>query len=385
MKSNKIAADPLTEGDLPLEFRAGPKAPRSSRTAVLAVLVIFGVSGVMLWPKIAPLMANPSDSVRVDAATPITPAQSAPIIAALGHLEPAGGVVAVTPPRAARDANITAILVPSGADVRRGDPLAILETLPRAKATLAQAEAEVALRRAELARAQRAVAAGKAETEAQIALVRTRLNGAARALARGDQLAARDTLTPAKLDELQTAHDALADELTQAEAQMVRLSGPIADHPDVMAAQAALAAAEASRVLAQTDVDEATVRSPANGRIVTIPTRLGEPAPASGLMRLAVDGPMVAVLEVHQDQIHLVRTGADVSLQSPAFVGELIGNVVQIGLEVQRQAVFSADPAANSDARVFEVRVQLDPGASAVARRLINLQVLASIATGTAS
>jgi hypothetical protein len=34
---------------------------------------------------------------------------------------------------------------------------------------------------------------------------------------------------------------------------------------------------------------------------------------------------------------------------------------------------------------VFEVRVQLDPGASAVARRLINLQVLASIATGTAS
>jgi HlyD family secretion protein len=382
MKSDKMAGDILAEGDLPLEFRAGQKAPRSSRTVILALVVIFGVSSVMLWPKIAPLIAMPSDQTAAIAAPPIT---TAPTVAALGHLEPAGGVVAVTPPRASRDANVTALLVASGAEVRRGDPLAVLETLPRAKATLAQAAAEVALRQAELARAQRAVMAGKAETEAQIALVQTRLDGAARALARGDQLAARDTLTPAKLDELQTAHDALADELTQAEAQMVRLSGPVKDHPDVMAARAALAAAEASRVLAQTDVDEATVRAPTDGRIVAIPTRLGEPAPASGLMRLAVDGPMVAVLEVHQDQIHLVRTGAEVALQSPAFVGELTGQVVQIGLEVQRQAVFSADPAANSDARVFEVRVQLDPDASAIARRLINLQVLASIATGTAS
>jgi HlyD family secretion protein len=269
--------------------------------------------------------------------------------------------------------------------VLRGEPLAVLETLSRAESALARAEAELAMRRAELALARRSVSASKAETEAQIALAATRLKGTARALARGYQLAVHDTLTPAKLEELQTAHEALSDELRLAEAQRVRLSGKVEDHPDVMAARAALAAAEATRLLAETDVAEATVQAPADGRIVAIPTRPGEPSPAGGLMRLAVAGPMVAVLEVHQDQIHLVQMGAPVWLHSPAFVGELRGQVVQIGIEVKRQAVFAADPAANMDARVFEVRVQLDQDASAAAHQLINLQVLASITAGSAS
>jgi HlyD family secretion protein len=385
MKSDKIAMGALTEGDLPLNVRAEGKVRRWNwRRMVLGALVVAGITGALIWPRIAPLIAMPETRVAAEA-VPDQTVQTDSVVAALGHLEPAGGVVAVTPPRGSRDATVSAILVTSGADVRRGDALAVLETLSRAEGALAQADAEVAMRLAELARARRAVTAGKAETEAQIALVRTRLDGAARALTRGDQLIARDALTPAKLEELQTAHDALADELTRAEAQRVRLYGPVEDHPDVMAARGALAAAEAARLLAETDVDEATVRAPADGRIVAIPTRLGEPAPADGLMRLAVEGPMVAVLEVHQDQAHLVQTGAPVTLQSPAFVGELTGRVVQVGIEVQRQAVFSADPAANSDARVFEVRVQLDPAASAVARHLINLQVLASIATGSGS
>jgi HlyD family secretion protein len=380
MKSDKVAGGKLTADDLPLALPPGRKAGRlSGRAGLLAVLVVVGIIGVLIWARIAPLVAIPTAS----AAAETTPAPVPQ--AALGHLEPAGGVVAVTPPRGMRDAAVSVILVTSGAQVRRGDALAVLETLPRAEATLAQANAEVALREAELALAQRAVAAGKAETDAQVALVRTRLDGAARALARGDQLAARDTLTPARLDELQTAHDALNAELAHAEAQRVRLSGPVEDHPDVMAARAALALALASRLLAQTGVDEATVRAPVDGRIVAIPTRIGEPAPSAGLVRLAVDGPMAAILEVHQDQIHLVQAGARVSLNSPAFAAELTGHVTQVGIEVQRQAVFAADPAANADARVFEVRVQLDPAASAVARGLINLQVLASITAGAAS
>lgn len=384
MKSNKIAASELSDSDLPLEFAKVRKAPRwTMRQKLLGTGVVIVILGVILVPKVAPPLAGTEGGG--ESIVTSGPTESKAVIAALGYLEPAGGVIAVTPPRASRDANVSSLLVSIGDQVRQGDPLAVLETLSRANATLTQANAEAAVREAELARARRAVEASKAETEAKIAAVQTRLDGAALALTRGIHLAERNALTQAKLEELQTAYDALTEDLMQAKAQRVRLSGEVEDHPDVMAARATLAAAEASRQLAQTDVDEATVRAPADGNIVEIPTRLGEPAPADGLMRLAVDGPMLAILEVHQDQIQHVHLGAAVSLRSSAIMGALQGRVVQVGTEVQRQAVFASDPAANTDARVFEVRVQLDQGASKLARSLINLQVLASIESEASS
>jgi HlyD family secretion protein len=188
-------------------------------------------------------------------------------------------------------------------------------------------------------------------------------------------------MTPARLEELQTARDARRAELAQAEARRVQLAGAVDVHPDVVSAEAALAAARAAQRRVEADLEDTLVRAPAAGRIMSVTVRVGEPAPESGLLRLAVEGPSRAILEVHQDRIHLVHEGAPVSLRAAAFLGDLTGVVESIGVEVQRQAVFSADPAANADARVFEVRVLLDDSSSAVARDLINLQVLAAIST----
>jgi len=370
---------------LPLDLSLPPDGPRTSRRSRWIVwvggLVLAIVVGTLLTPTLSRLLPLTEVENTPVIVTPVT--DDAPDwIAALGHLEPKGGIVAVAPPRAARDAIVTALLVTEGQVVAAGDPLATLETLARARAELAQAEAEVSLRAAELARARRAIAADKADTAAQVASATARLAGAERDLSRAVQLVANNALSAAREEELRTERDALVAEQARAEAQEMRLQGPIDTHPDVLAAEAALAAAQAARDLAALAVADATVRALAAGRIIAIPARVGEPAPAEGVVRLAVAGPVVALLEVHQDRIHHVATDARVTLRAPALDGELAGHVTRIGREVQRQAVFEADPAANTDARVFLVEVTLDPASSAIEADLLNLQVLARIEAG---
>ena len=55
--------------------------------------------------------------------------------------------------------------------------------------------------------------------------------------------------------------------------------------------------------------------------------------------------------------------------------------MTRVGLEVGRQTLVDASPAAHTDARVVKVRVALDPASSQIAQRFTNLQVTARIAT----
>jgi len=60
-------------------------------------------------------------------------------------------------------------------------------------------------------------------------------------------------------------------------------------------------------------------------------------------------------VEIYQTQIGKVEVGATVKLTADALPQPLHGTVTQIGLEVGRQTVVDADPAANTDARVVTV------------------------------
>ena len=65
-----------------------------------------------------------------------------------------------------------------------------------------------------------------------------------------------------------------------------------------------------------------------------------------------------------------------------ALPQRLKGSVIRIGLEVGRQTVVDANPAANTDARVVKVTVALAPDSSSLAQRFTNLQVTARITSG---
>ena len=94
---------------------------------------------------------------------------------------------------------------------------------------------------------------------------------------------------------------------------------------------------------------------------------------------------MTAELEVYQTQIGQVAVGDPVRLTADALPRPLAGAVTRIGLEVGRQTLTDASPAANTDARVVKAYVRLDPESSEVAQRYTNLQVIGRITVGGAS
>jgi HlyD family secretion protein len=94
---------------------------------------------------------------------------------------------------------------------------------------------------------------------------------------------------------------------------------------------------------------------------------------------------MTVEVEVYQTQIGRVALGNPVEVTAEALPQPLKGQVTRIGLEVGRQTVIDANPAANTDARVVKVTAALEPDASRLARRLTNLQVTVRIRIGDGS
>ncbi|MBE9035170.1 ABC exporter membrane fusion protein [aff. Roholtiella sp. LEGE 12411] len=148
---------------------------------------------------------------------------------------------------------------------------------------------------------------------------------------------------------------------------------------DVAAAQSEVENAIASLKHAQTELAGAYIKAPMAGQIIKIHTRAGEKISTAGIADLAQTDQMVAVAEVYQTDIGKVKLGQQATITSQVFVGELRGTVAQIGLQVNRQNVFSNQPGENLDSRVIEVKIRLNPEDSKRVAGFTNLQVQTAI------
>jgi HlyD family secretion protein len=148
---------------------------------------------------------------------------------------------------------------------------------------------------------------------------------------------------------------------------------------DVQAAQTEVENAIASLQRAKTDLAAAYIKAPMAGQILKIHTRVGEKISDNGIADLAQTSQMLAVAEVYQTDIGKVKLGQSATITGQAFGGELRGKVSHIGLQVNRQNVFSNQPGENLDSRVVEVKIRLNPEDSKRVAGLTNLQVQAEI------
>lgn len=148
---------------------------------------------------------------------------------------------------------------------------------------------------------------------------------------------------------------------------------------DVAAAKTEVENAIATLKHAQTELAGAYIKAPMAGQIIKIHTRVGEKISASGIADLAQTNQMMAIAEVYQTDIGKVKLGQQALISSQAFVGELRGTVAQIGLQVNRQNVFSNQPGENLDSRVVEVKIHLNPEDSKRVAGFTNLQVQTAI------
>ena len=148
---------------------------------------------------------------------------------------------------------------------------------------------------------------------------------------------------------------------------------------DVQLAQTEIESAIANLNRAKTELEAAYIRAPMTGQIIKIHTRVGEKIDKEGIADFAQTNKMMAVAEVYQTDISKVKLGQKAIITSQGFPGKLQGTVQQIGLQVNRQNVFSDQPGENLDSRIVEVKIRLTPEDSKKVSSLTNLQVQTAI------
>ncbi len=152
---------------------------------------------------------------------------------------------------------------------------------------------------------------------------------------------------------------------------------------DVQGAQAELARAQATARQAQAELAEAYVRAPKVGEILKIHSRAGESPSDKGIVEMGQTSQMVAVAEVYESDVRKLRVGqsATIKSESGAFTQNLKGTISYIGLQIGKQDVLNTDPAADSDSRVVEVKIAIDPNDSTSVKGLTNSKVSIKINT----
>ncbi len=253
-------------------------------------------------------------------------------VAALGRLEPAGDIRVLAAPTSGMGATprITALEVVEGQRVLPGQLLARFDTAPT---QLAQRDL----------------------LRARIANLRRRLDVESRELARYRQLTKVGAIAADELDRRDQDHLLLQGQLQEAQAELVK---------------------------EEADLDNTELRSPMAGTVLRINARVGERPGDKGILELGASDRMEAVVEVYESDIGRVMPGMAVRLTSEngGFTGTLAGRVSRISPQVRQRQVLSTDPTGDADARIVEVRVQLDPADAQRVRQLTGLKVIARLA-----
>jgi HlyD family secretion protein len=273
------------------------------------------------------------------------PQRAAKGVAALGRIEPAGGVLRVgapSQPDAVSGAVLVAMHVERGQDVKAGQLLAELDTAAVGKARVAESRANV-----ETARRNAKAATSIAEE----ACVRADVAG--RQARRKAELLAKGLASAEDADQARGEAEAGA-------------ASCAARRSEASVAQSHIAAAEAVYARHGAELERSYVRAPTDGRVLDLYARPGELVDAEGVLELGRVSEMYAIAEVYETDIRHVRPGQRARVTSDALPAPLSGTVERIRPKVHKMDEIGTDPAARKDARIVEVEIRLDePGAAA--------------------
>jgi HlyD family secretion protein len=273
-------------------------------------------------------------------------------VAALGRIEPAGGIVRVAAPStpdAVSGAVLTRLHVERGSDVEAGQLLAEVDTAQVARARIAEARAQV-----ETARREAAAASSLADEACVLADV------AASRAKRKQELLGKGLASSEET------------ELAKGDAD-AGVASCRARRSSALVAQARIGTATATLARHEAELERSYVRAPFAGRVIDVLHRPGELVGQDGVVELARVNEMHAVAEVFEADVGYVRVGQRARVRSPALPREVTGTVVRVRPKVQKLDQIGDDPVARKDARIVEVEVRLDD--SRAVANLTNLQV----------
>ena len=331
--------------------RNGGRGPWPLVAALLALVLLAGL-GSRLWQQ------RQQKQVEARKAVPLLPRQ----VSALGRIEPLGGISQVSVPSSLSNDRVREILVKEGQEVRKGQPLAVLESIDTLESSVRKSEAEIRVAESKLAAQDSVIARYKAD-----------LGQASAEARRAEQLFAAGATSANRVEKLQADESSAKAQLAEAIATKATLV------EDLRSSRASLDKDKTERA-------KATVLAPFSGTVFKVHARPGDKVGEDGLLEMGDSSRMGVIAEVYQSDRPMITLGQKASLSADGFKGRKVeGQVVEIAREVSRQTVFSGQAGENLDRRVLEVKIGLTPQESALASHLNYLQVNVLFAPLTAA
>jgi len=331
--------------------RKGGRGPWQLVAALLALVLLAGL-GSRLWQQ------RQQKQVEARKAVPLLPRQ----VSALGRIEPLGGISQVSVPSSLSNDRVREILVKEGQEVRKGQPLAVLESIDTLESSVRKSEAEIRVAESKLAAQDSVIARYKAD-----------LGQASAEARRAEQLFAAGATSANRVEKLQADESSAKAQLAEAIATKATLV------EDLRSSQASLDKDKTERA-------KATVLAPFSGTVFKVHARPGDKVGEDGLLEMGDSSRMGVIAEVYQSDRPMIALGQKATLSADGFKGRKVeGQVVEIAREVSRQTVFSGQAGENLDRRVLEVKIGLTPQESALASHLNYLQVNVLFAPLTAA
>jgi HlyD family secretion protein len=311
---------------------------------LLLPLLVAGLVGLGVWG----LQEQQRRRSQAETPPPTLPRR----VSALGRVEPLDGVVKLSVPSSLANDPVREVLVKDGDQVRRGQPLAVLESARSLATNVAEAQAAVGVAERKLAAQSSVIEKNRAElAQAEVELRRySQLfeAGASSAEQRDRRSTIRST-SQANLDQAIADQRTLAAELEEARATLER---------------------------DRAEQEKATIRAPFDGTVFKIYAHPGDKVGDNGILDIGNSGRMGVIAEVYQTDRPLIALGQRAVISADGFPGrQVTGKVVEIARQVSRQSVFSGEAGENLDRRVLEVKIGLSPEATVQASYLNYLQV----------
>ena len=127
------------------------------------------------------------------------------------------------------------------------------------------------------------------------------------------------------------------------------------------------------------DLFNSQLRSPIDGYILDVNTRVGERSKNEGILDIGSSQNMEALIEVYESDINRVFISQNVELSSEngGFKKILKGEVIRISPQVKQRKVLSTDPTGDADARIIEVLVKLNPESIKLVKNYTGMKVIA--------
>ena len=263
------------------------------------------------------------EEINVDFIPPIT------AVAALGQLSPSGEIRQLSAPisQFGSSPRIVEILVNEGDFVKKGDVLAIFENREKLIADLER-------------------------NDNLINIVNDEINLKKDQIKRFELALSNDAYSFVQLSQRK-------DELLKLQKQKINYIG---DKKNI-----------------EIDLFNSKLRSPIDGFILEINTRVGERPKNEGILDIGSSQNMEALIEVYESDIDRVFISQNVQLSSEngGFQKILKGEVIRISPQVKQRKVLSTDPTGDADSRIIEVLVKLDQDSIDIVQNYAGMKVIA--------